>query len=122
MQYDIKAEIEQYFIDNWINTPIQFQGVDFDQPNAWISLIFIPIERTANTCGRVMSNAQLKILCYDTNPSMAIKLMDEVNTFFDCKTLTKSYSGAGNADGLGIIDLLNNTYEVATLYEINSLV
>ena len=120
MLYDIKVEIEQYFIDNWTSTPIQFQGVDFTSPNKWISLIFIPLKRESSTCGRIFESYQLKILCYDTNPSKAIELMDNVNAFYDCKQLTKSYSGTGYADGLGVQDLLNNCYEVETLYDINN--
>jgi len=122
MLYESKVEIEQYFLDNWTSTPIQFQGVDFTQPNKWISLVFIPIERTANTCNRVFENSQLKVLCYDVNPTLAMKLIDEVNAFFDCKTLSKVYSGVGKADGLGAIDLLNNTFEIASIYEIDTLV
>ena len=122
MLYNTKREIEQYFLDNWTATPIQFQGVDFDSPDKWISLAFIPVDRTSNTCNRVFENSQLKILCYDKSPTLAIKLLDEVNTFFDCKSLSTCYSGTGNADGLGVQDLLNNTYEVATLYEVNNIV
>ncbi len=120
---DIKIEIEQYFKDNW-STPIQYQYDDFDMPsdNKWISLEYIGIERTSNSCSRTFVNSQLRIRCYDNTGTLSIKLTDQINAFFDCYQGTLFYSGNGNPDGLGVQSLSNNVFESATIFEINSLI
>ena len=42
----LKIELEKHFNDNWSQTPVQFQGSTFTQPTEWISLVFIPLDRS----------------------------------------------------------------------------
>lgn len=120
--YTTKVEIEQYFNDNWTLTPIQYQGINFDSVESWVSLVFIPIERTANTSHRVFENSQLKVLCYHKSPTLVTKLVDEVNQFLDCLNLSTCRLGTGNSDGTGTQPLGNDTYELVTLFEVDKTI
>ena len=117
--YDTKVEIEEYFNLNWVSTPVQYQGIDFVNPKKWVSVIFIPIERSSNTCGRVFENSQLKVLVYDVSPTLAIKLMDELNDFLSCLQLNTCNIGVGVPDGMGIIPLDNGVHEIVSLFEVD---
>ncbi len=118
----IKKEIDQYFSDNWTETNIQYQGADFFDEGRWISLSFVPVQRTSNTCGRTFENSQLRVLCYDANATKVMDLADKVNAFADCLSLTTCGFSVGNPDGLGVQDMGNNTFELALIFEINKLI
>jgi len=121
MNYNTKKEIEKYFIDNWTICPVTFDGEEFKTSNKWITVKYIPLGRTASTCQRVSTNSQLQVFCYDISPTLVIKLMDEVNQFFDCKQLVYSYSGIGSSL-VGVQNLDNNVFEQNTIFDINTLI
>ncbi len=117
---DIKKEIEHHFKNNWADTPIQYQGADFISSKRWIGLSFVPVDRSANTCGRRMSSSLLKVLCYDDNTTTVIDLADKVNAFTDCLELGLCRLSVGNPDGLGVQDMGNSTFELALIFEVNN--
>ncbi len=116
-----KKEIDQYFQDNWILTPIQYETAKFETQDTWIGLSFVPIERTSNTCQRKFENSQLRVLCYEANATKVMELADSVNSFADCLTLTTCEFSVGNPDGLGVQILGNDVYEFALIFEVNKL-
>ena len=118
MLYDIKLAVEQYAIANWTLTPIQFMGSDFESLDKWISLRFVPIERVSNTCGRKLTLVQMRVLCYESNPTKVFDLVDKANSFFDCLDIGNISIGTGTNDGLGVQPLDNGTYELVTLFDV----
>ena len=105
-----------------------FRSSDFTQPTGgkWISLVFIPIARDTYAFdgqnGRSVDLVQFKVLSYGTNATQALGLDDDVRTFLECFSIPNNDAKVGNGvpDGLGIIDLDNDVFEIGSLYEINS--
>ncbi len=118
---DIKKDIETHFQNGWSDTPIQWEGIDFESPDEWISLKVIPITATANTCKRVFSNLQLQVLCYSTNHTKVMELSDKVSNFASCVDLTTCHIQVGSYDGLGCISLDNGVSFLNTVFEVDSL-
>jgi len=124
----LKIELETYFSTTWVATPIQYQGATFTQPTdgLWVSLVFIPIDRVTyaydGANGRKKDSVQFKVFCYADNPTKALGLDDDVRTFLECWKIpnndAQTYNGV--PDTLGIQDLGNGIFEVASLYDIES--
>lgn len=125
MTLDTKAKIEQYFIDNWSLTEIQFEGVEYDYSDVekWISLIYIPVRNdiigmNGESVGRVRNNAQLKVYCYAKSVPLAYKLADDVKSFFNGKQIDDIMVGVGQDKSVTNLD--NGFFEVAVIFEINN--
>ena len=123
---DIKKEIDALFNDDWIETPVQFQGTDFTTPNnkRWISIRFTPIDRALyafdGANGRKADTVQVQVLCYDKSTTKALELEDSVREFFECYKL-QTVNGTveeGNPDGLGVVNIGNDVYQTSSLYTI----
>ena len=119
---DIMIDINTQFQSNWTHTPIQYEGVNFDSVDEWISLKLIPIENTANTCNRVYNNLQLQVLCYSTNHTKVMMLSDKVSEFASCIDLASCHLSVGSYDGLGCIPLENGVSFLNTIFEVDSTV
>lgn len=101
-----KAGIEQYFINGWTQTSIQFEGVHFDYSSLtkWISLKFAPILNDqyaydGSNTGRVNYTGQMQVFCYAQNSPLAYKLADDVITFLSGKHIGTIEIGFGQAEG-----------------------
>ncbi len=124
----LKIELEQYFVDNWTETPIQFQGNDYTAPidNRWIYIEFIPIDRAIYSMGcpfpYSMDTVMLRVYARDTTPTASLSLDDEVRTFIECFQMSSVTAtvGDGVPDGLGIVDLGNSIFETASNYTIEA--
>lgn len=124
----IKQELEAYFQDNWTDTPIQFDISTFQQPvdMEWISLIFIPIDRTIyaydGANGRKADVAQFKVLSYSTSPTKALIIEESVKAFLECYELTTvdAQVEEGKPDTLGAINLGTGTYETGLLFSVTA--
>jgi hypothetical protein len=114
--YDIKVALDQYFLDNWSQTSIQFQGQALDTTalDDFISLVYTP---SLNDCygldggsvGRIEYVGNLKVFCYAKNPTLAYKLADDVKTFLngvELGNIKVTIGQDGNAN-----DLENGFYE-----------
>ena len=123
--FNIKASIEQYFIDNWSDTDIQFEGLNFDYSNldSWISLKYIPVENISYAFdgtynGRIKYNAQLKVFCYAKSVPLAFKLGDDVKTFLNNVSLPNNIEVYIGQDR-GANDLGNGYFETEAIFKIN---
>lgn len=122
---DMKIAIDTYFNDSWSSTPIQWQGMTFEQPadGEWIQLSFTPIAREQGGFGAgcATNMAQLRVMSYGTTPNASLTLDGEVQEFIE-----NYYWGEGNnvdtqePDGLGIIDFDNGVFETSSLYLVTS--
>lgn len=123
---EIREKLEQYFIDNWTQTQIQFEGVaiGIDGIDKWISLVYVPVENKTigfdgTTTGRVRNNGQLKVFCYAKNIQLAVKLADDVKEFLDGKTISNGIVQIGVGQDSGAVDLENSFFEVLVVFEID---
>lgn len=125
----LKKEVEQYFLDNWSTSPIQWDEDDsFKAPSdkSWIGINFIPIDRSVigldGGSGRKSNLAQVKIFSYGRNPTKALELEDSVRAFFECidLPLNDARVGLGEPDGFGVVDMQNGLYQSATLYDVKT--
>ena len=85
----MSAECEKYFLDNWSSTPIHRQDTNFeyDSLDKWIALAFNPTINQRLGSDRILHNGLQSVFCYHRKRILAIKLADEVATFFKCKDL-----------------------------------
>ena len=120
-----KAALEQYFIDNWTATGIQFSGVEFSNKTLtkWISLKFIPVENdryamNGTVSGRINYNGLLQVFCYAKNESLAYGLSDDVKSFLHDKTIGSIDVGIGQDRGVENLD--NGYFEALVVFEINN--
>jgi len=122
----LKIEIEKYFVDHWTQTPIQFQGSTFTQASEWISVVFIPLDRSLYAFdggnGRKMDTVMVKVLSYSDNPTKTLGLEDDVRAFLECIEVPNNNArvGMGKPDGLGVLDLENGVFEASSTYLIQS--
>jgi len=124
MTLEIKSTLEQYFIDNWTQTQIQFDGVDFDYSNidSWISLVYTPVENNligfdGSSVGRIRNNAILKVFCYAKTVPLTYKLSDDVKAFLNGKQFSDIKVSIGQDRGATNLD--NGFFEVLTIFEVN---
>ncbi len=114
----MKQEIEKKFLDNWTETPIQFDIADYSTATdtAWVSLMFDPLEREVygmdGHTGRKKDTAYIKVLCFETSPTKVLLLEDKVKAFMECyKFITVgANAGVGHPDGNGITNLENGVW------------
>lgn len=93
---DMAAETETYFADNWIATQIEYPDSTLDTTglDTYINLNFAPVtnERigfNGTAVGRKAHYGMSQVLCYHTNKKLAMKLADDVKTFFEGQSLPK---------------------------------
>lgn len=124
MNYDLKVAIETYFIENWTDTSIQFEGEVFDYEglDEWISLKFIPVSNDMYAFGgsgqRVVNNSQLQVFCYAKQVPYTYDLMKSVSTFLNSVQLGNIYFNIGQ--DRAVIDLSNGFFEGQTIFEVNN--
>ncbi len=114
----MKQEIEQKFLDEWTETPIQFDIVDYSTAtdSAWVSLMFDPLSREeigfGGSCSRKMDTAFIKVLCFETSPTKVLMLEDKVKEFMECYTFSTvgAYTRVGEPNGEGINNLENGVW------------
>lgn len=123
--YDIKKEVDSHFQTNWTQTPIQFHGQNLDTSSidSFISLIYAPIENTnyginGTPTGRIEYAGLQKIFCYAKNPTLALKLADDVKTFLNGKELPQNIHIQIGQDRTPI-DLGNGFYEVLCNFDLS---
>lgn len=124
----LKQELEAYFNDNWVDTPIQWDGIDFSKPvgGSWIGLKFNPIDRALYAYdgqdGRNRDLAQLEVMTYGKTTTASISLGDDVKTFIEnWKFVTNDAQvGLGVPDGNGVINLESDIFESVLTFEIIS--
>ena len=121
---EMKRAIEKYFSDNWSQTPIHWQGMDFVQPNSgvWIHITFTPIDRESHGSGCISTNiAQVRVLSYGKTPNASLELDGDVGTFLgNYSWNSASVVDVGDYDGLGIIDLDNGVFETSSLFTVTT--
>lgn len=116
---EIKSTVESYFQTNWIETEIDWNGVDFITPSnkEWISIQTIPFDRVPyaydGTGDRKRDDVIIKVRAYAPNPHSAFVLQDELITFLEGKELLTTQYLVGKPDGNGATSLENGIYEVA---------
>ena len=122
----LKVEIEKYIQANWTQTPVKFQGSTFAQTSEWVSVVFIPLDRSLYAFdggdGRKKDTVMLKVLSYSDNPTKCLGLEDDVRAFLECINIPNNNArvGMGKPDGLGVIDLENGVFEASSTYLIES--
>lgn len=126
--HSLKEQLEIYFNENWVLTPVQYQGARFDQPTdkTWIYISFVPIDRAVygfdGGNGRKMDTAMLRVSSYSSNPLKSLEIDDAVRAFLECWELpfNDCQVQEGVPDGLGIVDLGNGMFETISNYLMNS--
>ena len=111
----IKKTLEEHFIDNWTDTPIQHDGqtINYDGVDSFISLKYVAVSNTLYYSGK-KTTGQLQIFCYAKSTSLAYQLSDTVFNFIKCLDLdndvhTKTPQVQGSA-----INLDGEFFEVFT--------
>ena len=122
---DIKKKVEQYFIDNWVKTPIQFEGTSFVAPKRWIKLNFYPLDRKITAFngtdeGLKSDTMLLKVSVFDESATLSMMLEDDVRTLLECKTIDKYRTGVGQPSGDGAVPLENDVWVSVSTYDILS--
>ena len=118
----IKATVEQYFLDNWTDTPIDWAGQAFSVPTdrEYISLQFIPFDRTNyafdSTNGIQKDDTILKVRSYSNNPQKSYQIQDKVIAFLEGKQFGNTYYRIAKPDGNGAVDMENNIHETTTKF------
>lgn len=121
--YNIKTTLDQYFLDNWVATPIQYEGTQLNT-NAlteFISLQYAPVYNDqyafdGTTTGRINYVGLQKVFCYAKTPTKAFQLADSVKTFLNGKQLGNIYIEVGQDNPAN--DLGNNFYEVLITFRL----
>ena len=123
-----KAGIEQFFITNWTQTSIQFEGVPFDYSSLtkFISLKFSPISNDqyaydGSSTGRVNYTGQMQVFCYAQNSPLAYKLADDVIAFLSGKDIGTIEIGYGQAEG-SAIKLDSGHFEMMVTFRVENRV
>lgn len=127
--FKYKKDIDRYFMENWHNSAIQFDGASFNMPqnNRWISVKLIPLQRDLigmdGQGGRKSSTLQLQVLCYDTSATQSYALAQEVMEWLECREIdagngTKLKVGLAEGDGNGAVPLENGIYETMIQFDI----
>jgi hypothetical protein len=113
-----KSKIDKFFQDSWTETPVQYEGADFDTPadNRWIAVNFVPFDRSIVGIGgansRKEDNALIVVRCYDVSPTLTLTLCQTVLAFIECKTINDIIVDIGIPDGNGAIPLHNGIFEM----------
>lgn len=119
-----KAIVDKYFQDNWVLTPIQYDGVDFTTPadNKWVSVQLIPLDRQITGFDGTDSGTKtdlgiIRIRTYDVSVTLSMLLANEVLQFLECITISDLRVGVGVADGNGALALGNDVFEVTVDFD-----
>ena len=119
--YDTAVGLNQYMLDNWIDTPIQFDGMVLDTTalTKWISVKYIPVQNDAvgldgTTTGRIGYRGLFKVFCYAKNSTLAYKLADDVKTALNGKQIANLRIDIGQ--DRDAVDLDNTWYECLCLF------
>jgi hypothetical protein len=85
----LEAECEIYFKNNWTLTDIQLPNkvFDYDNKTSWIALSFNPTINQRMSSDRILYNGLSSVFCYHEEKKLALKLADDVESFFNCKEL-----------------------------------
>ncbi len=123
MLYAYKEKVDQYFNDNWITTPIQYDGIRFDKPSdgIWISVQLVPYARESDTFGGGgnFNRGLVKVFAYSTSVTLSFQLAQSLQVFLDEVSIDEAFINIGVPDGNGAIHLQDGVYETLTNFEIN---
>ncbi|RLA68955.1 MAG: hypothetical protein DRG09_06930 [Epsilonproteobacteria bacterium] len=121
MLFSHNGEINKYFNDNWMDTPIQYEGIRFDTPTdgKWISLQVHPYGREEQTFGKGVRKEKglLKVFVYETSATLAYELASQVDTFIAETFISKIFIDVGSPDGQGAEALKDGIFEVLLNFE-----
>lgn len=122
MLYEVAKEINKYFDFNWMQTPIQYDGINFKTPDdgIWISIKLVPYERTNETLGTgvTMERGLLKVFSYSQSATLSYQLAQEVSLFIEQTVIDGAFIDVGSADGNGAINLHDDIYETLTNFNV----
>ena len=116
------AETQKYFIDNWTDTPIQIDGMPFDNStlDQYIQIRYTPID-DESLMGRTTSTGILQVYCYHKIKNLAAVLADDVREFAGDKDLPKGIA-LGCGKNILIEDLDNGFWLVLLHFKVNQFV
>lgn len=110
---ECSAEPEIYFKDNWTLTPLQVpdpnEPFDTTGLDSYIRINYVPNNNEHSGLDRISSFGTTQIFCYHKKKKLALKLADDVKTFFNCKDLPKDIHIDIGSDS-PCIDLENGFY------------
>lgn len=123
---DLKVGIDTKFVNEWVATPIQWDGLDFKSPTdkKWIGLKFTPIDRKAyafdGSDGRTTDKALLEVSIYGSSSTESLSIGDDVKAFIENWNYTSidAKVGLGVPDGHGVINLENDIFESVLTFQI----
>ena len=122
MLYGYKGVIDKYFNDNWMHTPIQYDGILFVMPTSkeWVSIQLIPFSREDRSFGGGVNEEKgiIKIYTYGASSTLSYLLAAKVQEFLDEIHINDLFVNVGYPDGNGVISLHDGIYESLTLYKV----
>ena len=121
--FNDKNVIDKYFMDNWTDTPISYEGVPFSHPKdgKWIHVAFLVYDRQVygmdGRTGRKKDWGKIVVRCYDSSPTLSMRLANKVQLFLECIAITADDGNdimidMGISDEFGAVDLDNGIFEV----------
>jgi len=121
---DMEAECEIYFTTNWTDTSIQLPDAPFDYSalTSWVAINFYPtvndqIGMDGTTSGRIAHYGLSSIFCYHKKKKLALKLADDIKTFFNGQELPKDIHVDIGIDK-PVVDLENGWWEAKVNFEV----
>lgn len=122
-----KVALETYFINNWTETQIQYEGVpfDYDTLTEWVSLKFVPQQNNSygfdgSSTGRINYNAQLQVFVYAKQVPLCYALADEILSFLNGVNVGGNVeTSVGQVQG-SAIQLDNGWYEQMITFDVNN--
>lgn len=110
---ECSAEPEIYFKNNWTLTPLQIPDPNelFDSSglDTYIRTDYIPNNNEHGGISRINSYGTYQVFCYHKKKKLALKLADDVKTFFNCQELPKNITIDIGVD-YPCVDLDNNFF------------
>ena len=79
-----KEYIETLFVDNWTETPIHFEGMDFksDGIDRWVNLLYQPRSGLISSYGQTTTlNGWVHVVCWGDTPKAVEELADKIVAF-----------------------------------------
>lgn len=119
--FTIKSTIEQYFLDNWTNTSIKFEGqpLDYTSNDSFIVLKYVGVSNFGFYGTGNHTNGQLQVFCYAKNPVDSYKLSDSVCSFVKCLNLSNDIHTLIPQQQGSAINLDNAFFETFVTVEVN---
>ena len=122
--FTAKPLVDAEFQTNWHDTPIQYDGADFQKPsNDWIAIALIPTDRKTvgfdgTLGGRKSEQGIIRVRTYSQSATKALELAGKVATFLECREFAGLSVGVCEPDGGGSVPLDNGLYETETTFNV----